>query len=245
MGLSRRLGLAAALLGLGLSTFLEVAQAADRFAVRLQALLNAGDWAGVSALMSEGEAATWQQRVSRFQGEFPRPRWSVRLAEPGLDGRRLLQVEVRGEAAVEGLRYRLEASQSLQVRLEDGRLIEQQLINEQSLLRSGDTPLPVTLAIPDQVLTGSRYDVEVIVDQPLGHAVVAGGLLPLTPEQVRDQVRPSLPLAPLGGGGLFKSVQAPQRPGVQTWAVMLVHPDGLVTATKRVRIVNAMPAGTI
>jgi hypothetical protein len=38
---------------------------------------------------------------------------------------------------------------------------------------------------------------------------------------------------------LFKSVQAPQQPGSQTWAVMLVHPDGVVTATKRVRVVSS------
>ncbi|MGB1776736.1 MAG: hypothetical protein ACPHGV_10410, partial [Synechococcus sp.] len=111
--------------------------------------------------------------------------------------------------------------------------------------RSGERALPVTLVIPDQVLTGSRYDVELIVNRPLGDAVLAGGLLPLTSDQVRDQVRPNLPLAPLAGGGLFKSVQAPLRPGAQTWAVMLVHPEGVVTATKRVRVVNAVPAGTI
>jgi hypothetical protein len=39
---------------------------------------------------------------------------------------------------------------------------------------------------------------------------------------------------------LFKSVQAPQRPGSQTWALMLVHPDGIVTATKRVQIVSSL-----
>ena len=44
----------------------------------------------------------------------------------------------------------------------------------------------------------------------------------------------------MGGGGLFKSVQAPQVPGSQTWALMLVHPDGLVTATKRVRVVSSL-----
>jgi hypothetical protein len=32
-------------------------------------------------------------------------------------------------------------------------------------------------------------------------------------------------------------VQAPSDPGSQTWAVLLVHPDGIVTATKRVRVV--------
>jgi hypothetical protein len=42
----------------------------------------------------------------------------------------------------------------------------------------------------------------------------------------------------MGGGGLFKSVQAPFQPGVQTWAAMLVHPDGVVTVTKRVRVVS-------
>ena len=245
MGLSRRLGLAAALLGLGLAPFAGAARAADGFALRLQALLNAGDHAGVSALMPAAEAEQWQQRATRFQAEFPEVRWTVQLGEPGSDGRRGLTVEVRGESMVEGLRYRLEGSQSLRVLLEEGRLMEQTLLNEQSLLRSGETALPITLAIPDQVLTGSRYDVEVIVDQPLGYSVVAGGLLQLTPEQVRDQARPDLPLAPLGSGGLFKSVQAPQRPGVQTWAVMLVHPDGVVTATKRVRVVNSIQRGTI
>ena len=77
------------------------------------------------------------------------------------------------------------------------------------------------------------------MDEPLGQALVAGGLIDLTDEQLADQSRPNLPLAPLGGGGLFKSVQASQQPGSQTWAVMLVHPDGVVTATKRVRVVSS------
>jgi hypothetical protein len=33
-------------------------------------------------------------------------------------------------------------------------------------------------------------------------------------------------------------VQAPFTPGSQTWAVLLVHPKGLVSATKRVRVVT-------
>ena len=89
------------------------------------------------------------------------------------------------------------------------------------------------------MLTGSRYDIDLVVEEPLGQALVAGGLIDLTDEQLMAQMRPNLPLAPLGGGGLFKSVQAPQKPGSQTWAVMLVHPDGLVTATKRVRVVSS------
>ena len=92
--------------------------------------------------------------------------------------------------------------------------------------------------LPRAVLTGSRYDIDLIVDEPLGQAILAGGLIELSDQQLATLSRPNLNLAPLGGGGLFKSVRAPKRPGSQTWALMLVHPDGVVTATKRVRIVS-------
>ena len=48
---------------------------------------------------------------------------------------------------------------------------------------------------------------------------------------------PTLELTALNAGGLFKTVQAPLRPGSQTWAVLLVHPQGVVSASKRVRVV--------
>jgi hypothetical protein len=32
-------------------------------------------------------------------------------------------------------------------------------------------------------------------------------------------------------------VQAPLTPGSQTWAVLLVHPQGLLSVSKRVRVV--------
>ena len=105
-------------------------------------------------------------------------------------------------------------------------------------MRSGTAELPITVQIPGAVLTGSRYDIDVIFDEPLGQAVVAGGLIQLTPEQRLEQRRPTIQLAPLGGGGLFKQVQAPQRSGIQSWAVMLVHPDGVITATQQVRVVD-------
>ena len=117
-------------------------------------------------------------------------------------------------------------------------MVEEELLEEQSLLRSGTAELPITVQIPGAVLTGSRYDIDVIFDEPLGQAVAAGGLIELTPDQRMEQQSPLLQLLPLGGGGLFKQVQAPQQSGVQAWAVMLIHPDGVVTATKQVRVVD-------
>ncbi|MFM7314493.1 MAG: hypothetical protein ACKO0M_15245, partial [Cyanobium sp.] len=98
--------------------------------------------------------------------------------------------------------------------------------------------------IPDAVLTGQRYDVDVIFDEPLQGALVAGGIQALTSQQVAAMDSPAVELAAMAGGGLFKSVQAPYTPGTQTWAVLLVHPGGVVSATKRVRVVSDRSALT-
>ena len=52
--------------------------------------------------------------------------------------------------------------------LQDGRLVEQELLAQQSLLRSSEPPLAVSVAIPDVVLTGSRYDIDLIVEEAPG-----------------------------------------------------------------------------
>ena len=213
--------------------------ALERFSDRLQTALNSGSSSAFDTLVSGALQPVLAQRLERFQEDFPEVTWEVEPAAPTTDGRPTLSLRVRGAAESQGLSYSLQASEQIAIRLEDGELVDQELLAQQSLLRSGERPLAVDVAIPDVVLTGSRYDIDVIVEEPLGQALVAGGLIDLTDEQLSAQKRPNLPLAPQAGGGLFKSVQAPQQPGSQTWAVMLVHPDGVVTATKRVRVVSS------
>ena len=229
---------AVALSALVLPLMAPVVRASDGFTARLETALNGEDAKALDALVDPASLPDLSGRLNRFKQEFPDARWTVRSVSGEASGRQTLEVTVRGERQSDGLTYRLEGSQRMAVRVEADRLMAEELLAEQTLLRSGETSLPISLAIPDAVLTGSRYDVDVIVDEPLGQAVVAGGLLSLTPDQVEQQISPNLSLEPLGGGGLFKTVQAPQRPGVQNWAAMLVHPDGVVTVTKRVRVVS-------
>ena len=126
----------------------------------------------------------------------------------------------------------------LELRSDGQRITGQNLLREQTILRSGDSDLPVSVLIPDAVLTGQRYDVDVIFDDPLDGALVAGGIRALSSQQVAAMESPAVELAAMGGGGLFKTVQAPYTPGSQTWAVLLVHPRGVISATKRVRVVS-------
>ncbi|MEX1317076.1 MAG: hypothetical protein AB1Z22_08125 [Synechococcaceae cyanobacterium] len=208
---------------------------------QLQALEAAFNGQGdLGLLLQKGpglDPAAVQARRQRLLSQFPDARWQLALGPELAGGRPTVLVQVRGSREDGPLRFRLEAEQQLLLESDGRRINAQTVLREQALLRSGQADLPVTLLIPDAVLTGERYDVDVIVDEPLDGAILAGGITDLTGDQVTAFDSPSLRIGALGGGGLFRIVRAPLNPGEQTWAVLLVHPDGLVSASKRVRVV--------
>jgi hypothetical protein len=162
----------------------------------------------------------------------------VRPGTPQANGQPTVVVRVVGSRRQGSRTYRLETEQHLWLESNGQRINGQTVLREQSLLRSGERDLPVSLLIPDTVLTGQRYDVDVIFDEPLDGALVAGGITAVSGDQLAAMDSPAIELGALGGGGLFKTVQAPLTPGSQMWAVLLVHPDGIVSASKRVRVVS-------
>ena len=234
---------ALALLGLPIQSLADPERnnsALESFSRRLQIALNSDGVLQLDNVVGAQLQPALAQRYQHFRRDFPEVTWRVEQASPLADGRETLLLRVSGDSESGGLRFRLEAMERIAIRLDDGRISDQELIAHESLLISGERPLAVTVQIPDAVLTGSRYDIDLIVDEPLEQALVAAGLIEITHQSMEGQMRPHVRLAPMGGGGLFKSVQAPQLPGSQTWVVMLVHPDGVVTATRKVRVVNSL-----
>ena len=214
-----------------------------RAAPSLQALqdaLNSSSADALSAVLEAGdglnpEVVARQKLLLRQQ--FPDASWSVQPGAPLKDGRSTTQISVSGSRQEGPYRFRFEAQQQLLLGSSGNRFNSQAVLRESSLLRSGDSNLKVSLLIPDAVLTGQRYDLDVVFDEPLEGAVVAGSIKPVSDGELLRLQSPDLQLEALGGGGIFKSAQAPFQPGSQTWAVLLVHPKGIVAASKRVRVV--------
>jgi hypothetical protein len=207
----------------------------------LESALNGSDPAALRALLTEGpglDPALLERRWNTLRQRFPNARWRLTGGSPTQKGQPTVNLRVLGTRVDGGVTWTLTADQLLELRSDGNRINAQNLLREQTILRSGDTDLPVSVLIPDAVLTGQRYDIDVIFDDPLRGALVAGGIQALSSQQVAAMESPAVELTALGGGGLFRSVQAPYTPGTQTWAVLLVHPKGVVSATKRVRVVS-------
>ena len=224
-----------------LGSTLPALAAAGPNAAQLKALETALNGTGeLRGVMEDGpglDVTLVELRRRSLLRQFPDARWQLSPGKPLRDGRSTVQLQVTGSRQDGQTRYRLDAQQQLVLGSSGGRINGQTVILEQTLLRSGEADLPVSLLIPDAVLTGQRYDVDVLFDEPLEGDIAAGGLVALTGQQVNALDSPDLQLGALGGGGLFKSVQAPFTPGSQTWTILLVHPKGIVSATKRVLVV--------
>lgn len=211
----------------------------DGIDTRLEAALNSSDTTAIAALLSDSEeqpADLIGLRLTRLTDGYGPLTWTVKQGDAMEDGRTRLELSVQGTRDVAGTMYRMEASQTVAVSSHNGRITGQDVLAEESFIFSGEERLPVTLMIPDAVLTGERYNVDVVIDEPLGDTIVAGGLLEVRPLFADTLRSPAIKLGVLSAGGLFKRVQAPYAPGGQTWTVMLVHPDGILITSKRVQV---------
>ncbi|MFM7312622.1 MAG: hypothetical protein ACKO0M_05555, partial [Cyanobium sp.] len=123
----------------------------------LQSALNGSDPAALRALLSDGpglDAALLERRWSTLRQRFPDARWQLTPGTPTQKGQPTVNLRVTGTRVEGGVSYRLTADQLLELRSDGNRINAQNLLREQSILRSGESDLPVSVMIPDAVLTG-------------------------------------------------------------------------------------------
>ena len=67
--------------------------------------------------------------------------------------------------------------------------------------------------------------------------IIAGAI---KPHQVNSFFEQEILLEPLASGGIFKITRAPSKPGIQIWSGIIVHPEGIITFTKSINIVDKL-----
>ena len=91
------------------------------------------------------------------------------------------------------------------------------------------------MCIRDRVLTGSKYDIDIILNKPLEEVIIAGAI---KAHQENSFFEQEISLEPLASGGIFKMTRAPSQPGIQIWSGIIAHPQGIITFTKSIDIVD-------
>ena len=128
-------------------------------------------------------------------------------------------------------------------RYENGKIVQQEILSENTQLKTGDKPPTVEVKLPQQVKTGQQYNFDAIVQEPLGEEYLLGAVVeePIKPENYLNPSRVDLEL--LSSGGLFKVGRAPTQPSDQWISAILIRGDGMTMITQRLNVEGKSPAG--
>ena len=135
----------------------------------------------------------------------------------------------------------LDATIRSKQRYENGQIVQQEILSEQSQIKTGDKPPTVEVKLPQQVKPGQQYNFDAVVREPLGDDYLLGAAIeePIKPDNFSNPARVDLEL--LSSGGLFKIGRAPLKPDRYWVSAVLIRGDGMTLVTQRLNVVGKNP----
>ncbi|NJR65421.1 MAG: nuclear transport factor 2 family protein [Leptolyngbyaceae cyanobacterium CRU_2_3] len=132
--------------------------------------------------------------------------------------------------------FNLTATITSRQRFENQKIVQQEILTEQSQLTSGEQPPTLTVNLPTQVRMGQTYSFDAVVMEPLGNRLLLGAALE-EPIQASGYLNATpIELELLSAGGLFKVGRAPIMSDNRWISAIVVRDDGITTVTRRLRV---------
>ena len=205
------------------------------FVRNLENSLNARDLEFIRKNFRNDETQSITKQFSKIINDFPESKWKIKILKSNIPNKDILHIKVFGEKIVNGEIYILDSNFDYLFSIVNGKIDKGIIKNLFTTIRNDDKKIDISFKIPDKVLTGSKYDIDIILNKPLEEVIIAGAI---KPHQVNSFFEQEISLEPLSSGGIFKMTRAPSKPGIQIWSGIIAHPEGMITFTKSIDIVD-------
>ena len=205
------------------------------FIRNLETSLNNRDLEFIKKNFRNDENQNIPKQFSKIINDFPNSKWKIKRLKSNIPDEDILRIKVSGEKIVNGEINILESKFDYLFSIVNGKISEGIIKNLFTTIRNDNKKIDISFKIPDRVLTGSKYDIDIILNKPLEEVIIAGAI---KPHQVNSLFEQEILLEPLASGGIFKITRAPSKPGMQIWSGIIAHPEGMITFTKSIDIVD-------
>ncbi len=205
------------------------------FIRNLENALNKRDLEFIRKNFRNDENQNITKQFSKIVNDFPDSKWKLKKLKSNIPNKEILTIKVLGKKIVNGEMHILESDFDYIFSILNGKIDEGTIKNLFTTIRNDNKKIDISFKIPDRVLTGSRYDIDIILNKPLEEVIIAGAI---KPHQVNSFFEQEIFLEPLASGGIFKMTRAPSKPGIQIWSGIIAHPNGMITFTKSIDIVD-------
>ena len=205
------------------------------FIRNLETSLNKRDLEFIRKNFRNDENQNIPKQFSKIINDFPDSKWKIKRLKSNIPNKEILKIKVSGKKIVNGEMHILESDFDYVFSVLNGKIDEATIKNLFTTIRNADKKVDISFKIPDKVHTGSKYDIDIILNKPLEEVIIAGSI---KPHQVNSFFEQEILLEPLVSGGIFKMTRAPSKPGIQIWSGIIAHPKGMITFTKSNDIVD-------
>lgn len=176
---------------------------------------------------------------------YPDLRYQTQVTSWKQDGKGMVvetETQIRGTQTANERQFALDATMRSRQRIENQKIVQQEILAERSKVTTGSRPPLVTLNLPATVKPGQEFAFDAIVQEPLGDDVLLGAALEEPVKPAGFLAPTTTDLEPLLAGGIFKVGRAPAKPDSRWISAILVRHDGITFLTQRLRVENATPS---
>ena len=202
---------------------------------QLEEILNQRKDHLLKKLFSQKSLSKFNTQYLAFRNKYKESKWSIQMISNG-PNKSLLDVKIKSARTIGGQIYNLHTKQTVKIETYKNKIKNYKIIDEESILKSQNSALIVKLISPEKVLTGERYEINLIIESPLDNSLTASGIILLKNNEKMKISNDLFGIKPDKSGGLFKYIQAPLEPGSQTISALITHPEGIYSITKKIKV---------
>jgi len=170
-----------------------------------------------------------------FKKKYKDTKWSITTIENHPE-KIVLEIKIRSTRAIGNQIYNFNSKQIVKIETIKNKIKNYTVINEESILNSQNSPLVINIISPDKVLTGERYEMNLIIEKPLDSSLIASGMIVIQNDKNINISNKDFGIKLNQSGGLFKYIKAPLEPGTQTISAIITHPEGIYAITKKIKV---------
>lgn len=201
----------------------------------LENALNTRDLQLIKNIFKEDENFKIPEQFNEIIKDFPNSTWQIERLSGENSKEKIFNIKVNGNKIVNGEIYFLESNFKYLFSIQNDKINNGNIKNLLTTIRNDQNKIDIIFRIPEKVLTGTKYDIDIILNEPLGDVIIAGGIIS---HQDDSYLKQEINIEPLASGGIFKTTRASSKPARQIWSGIIAHPKGTISFTKSVEIVE-------
>ena len=132
------------------------------FIRNLENSLNARDLEFIRKNLRNDESQNILKEFSKIINNFPDSKWKIKKLKSTIPNKKILQIKVSGEKIVNGEKHKLESNFDYLFSTVNGKIDEGIIKNLFTTIRNDEQKIDISFRIPDKVLTGSKYEIDII-----------------------------------------------------------------------------------